>query len=215
MKLLLRLLIGLWALAGVCGQAARATPPDLTRPIVVFGDSLSAGYGLRTGEGWVSLLAQRMAAAGYGQPVVNASVSGETTTGGLSRIGHLLSTRHPAVVVLELGANDALRGLPPEVIEGNLIALTQAAQKAGARVLLVGTPLPANYGAEYGRSVARAFVNAARRTKTPLVPSLFSRIEVREENFQADRLHPVAAVQDRMLDCVWPSLQPLLLKTTP
>jgi acyl-CoA thioesterase-1 len=156
-----------------------------------------------------------MAIAGYGQPVVNASVSGETTTGGLSRIGHLLSTRHPAVMVLELGANDALRGLPPEVIEGNLIALTQAAQKAGARVLLVGTPLPANYGAEYGRSVARAFVNAARRTKTPLVPSLFSRIEVREENFQADRLHPVAAVQDRMLDCVWPSLQPLLLKTTP
>lgn len=212
MKLLLRLLICLCALGCAWGQVARGTPAEAAGPIVIFGDSLSAGYGLRPGEGWVALLSQRLSAAGYGQPVVNASVSGETTTGGMNRFSHLLNARRPAVVVLELGANDALRGLPPKGIEDNLVALIESAQRGGAKVLIVGTPLPTNYGIEYGQAVKRAYVNASRRTGAPLVPSLFSGIDAKEENFQADRLHPVAGVQGQMLDNVWSSLRPLLTK---
>ena len=214
MKLLLRLLICLSVLSYAWGHAAWGSPAEPAGPIMIFGDSLSAGYGLRSGEGWVALLSQRLSSAGYGQPVVNASVSGETTTGGLNRLAHLLSTHRPAVVVLELGANDALRGLPPQGIEDNLVTLTRSAQKTGARVLIVGTPLPANYGVEYGQAVARAYVHAAQRTGAPLVPSLFHGIEAKEENFQADRLHPVAGFQGRMLENVWSSLRPLLTKNT-
>jgi len=212
LKLLLRLLICLCGLSCAWGHVARGLPAEPAGPILIFGDSLSAGYGLHPGEGWVALLSQKMVAAGYGQPVVNASVSGETTTGGVNRLAHLLNSRRPAVVVLELGANDALRGLPAQGIEDNLVALTQSGQKAGAKVLIVGTPLPANYGVEYGQAVARAYVNAARRTGAPLVPSLFRGIDAKEENFQADRLHPIAGVQGRMLETVWSSLRPLLTK---
>lgn len=191
---------------------AMAAPAARTGPIVVFGDSLSAAYGLRPEEGWVALLSLKLVSAGYGLPVVNASVSGETTTGGRARIGRVLSTHHPSVLILELGANDALRGLPAAGIEDNLISIVDATQRAGAQILLVGTPVPGNYGDEYAESVAQAYRNAARRTHTKLVPSLLAGIAPDPSNFQADRLHPAAAVQRQMLESVWPTLQSLIPK---
>lgn len=194
------------ALAGFTSEYPQA-PSDA---VVILGDSLSAGYGLHADEGWVTLLTHRMLASGYGQTIVNASVSGETTTGGLSRIPRILNLHHPKVVVLELGANDALRGLPPQSIEDNLVAIGQLVIKSGARLLLVGSPLPSNYGIEYASSVSVAYRQAAHRLRAPLVPSLIAGIPADEKNFQADQLHPVAAVQMQILDNIWTSLKPLL-----
>jgi len=208
LKLLLRCLTHLSACAVT--TIVLAAPVVKRGPVVVLGDSLSAGYGLRVDEGWVTLLKQRMHAAGYVLPVVNASVSGETTTGGMGRIARVLVLHQPSVLVLELGANDALRGLPASTIEDNLVAITQAAQKAGAQVLLVGTPLPTNYGDEYGQAVARAYQNTSRRTHTRLIPSMLAGIAPEAANFQADRLHPTASAQSRILDNVWPVLRSLL-----
>ena len=183
--------------------------------VLVVGDSLSAEYGLARGSGWVALLEKRLAAqkrAGEVE-VVNASVSGDTTSGGRSRLPALLTRHQPAVVVLELGGNDALRGLPLSMTRDNLVAMVQASKAAGARVLLVGMQVPPNYGRKYADDFAGLFADVARSEKTALVPFLLEGVAnsaQAESLFQADRIHPNAQAQATMLDNVWPVLQPLL-----
>lgn len=180
--------------------------------VVVLGDSLSAGYGIRVEEGWVALLGQRLSRSGYGYRVVNASVSGETSAGGLSRVAHVLAVHRPAILILELGANDGLRGLPVTDLRRNLEAIVAAARGAGAAVLLVGTRIPSNYGPSYTEQYAEVFGKLARDAHLPLVPFLLERIALDDHAFQADRLHPTAAVQPLLLETVWPHLEPLLAK---
>ena len=177
---------------------------------MVLGDSLSAAYGIAQARGWVALLAGRLAREHPDYIVVNASVSGETTSGGLSRIDALLKKHRPAVVVLELGGNDGLRGLPVAQMKANLAAMIERSQKAGARVLLVGVNMPPNYGPEYTRSFAAVFAELAARYKTGLVPSLMDGFGEKYELFQPDRIHPTEAAQPLMEERVWKGLQPLL-----
>jgi acyl-CoA thioesterase-1 len=181
--------------------------------ILVLGDSLSAEYGLKRGSGWVALLEQRLAQQKIAAKVVNASISGDTTSGGRSRLPALLSQHKPTHVVIELGGNDALRGLPLDGTEGNLAQMTQAAQKAGARVLIVGMEVPPNYGGDYTRRFSGLFGKVARQYKAGLVPFFLRGVaDVPEARtlFQADGIHPGAEAQATMLDNVWPELKKLL-----
>ncbi len=200
------LLGGLFTLA----EAAAQTP---AKKILVLGDSISAEYGLPRGSGWVALLEQRLQAEKWPFTVVNASVSGDTTAGGRSRLPALLAQHHPAVVVIELGGNDALRGLPLASTHQNLQAMTQAAQAAGAKVLLAGMQVPPNYGRDYGQQFATLFSSVAQAQQTALVPFLLQGIADGPDPlalFQADRIHPNAAAQPRILNNLWPALRPLL-----
>ncbi len=206
-------LVGILAALLVAGPAptSAAAGDGPTAPaLVVLGDSLSAGYGLRVEDGWVALLERRLASQGYGYRVVNASVSGETTAGGLARLPRVLDRQHPAIIVIELGANDGLRGLPLAELRRNLAELIARSRAAGARVLLVGTRLPSNYGPQYTEEYFKSFAAVAAAARVPLVPSLLAGIATEERNFQADYLHPVAAVQPTLLDTVWRGLEPLL-----
>jgi acyl-CoA thioesterase-1 len=182
------------------------------RTILVFGDSLSAAYGIRPEQGWVALLSQRLQVQGYGYDVVNASVSGETTEGGLARLPRALQLHQPGVVVLELGANDALRGLPLSGTRANLAAMVQLAQRAGARVLLVGLRIPPNYGPRYTEEFASVFPDLARQYHLQLVPFLLENVALDPNRMQADGLHPNAIGEPQILDTVWPYLKPLLKK---
>jgi len=187
-------------------DAAKAAPPTL----LVLGDSLSAEYGLRRGSGWVELLAGRLAERQPAWRVVNASISGETTAGGRSRLAALLERHRPAVVVIELGSNDALRGLDLKGTEANLSAMVQASRKAGARVLLLGMQMPPNYGRAYTEAFAAMYRDVAGREKAALLPFFLDGVAQRPELFQPDRIHPNEAAQSRMFENVWPALQPLL-----
>ena len=181
--------------------------------MLVVGDSLSAEYGLERGQGWVALLAQRIKSEGLNDEVVNASVSGDTTSGGRSRLPALLKAHRPAVVVIELGGNDALRGLPLTGTEQNLVTMTRQARAAGAKVLLLGMQVPPNYGRQYVEDFARVFVNVARNEKAALVPFLLAGVADAPDPvalFQSDRIHPRAEAHPRMLANVWPTLKPLL-----
>ena len=181
--------------------------------ILVVGDSLSAEYGLARGTGWVALLEKRLGAEKIAAAVVNASVSGDTTSGGRSRLSALLALHQPAVVVIELGGNDALRGLPLKNTEENLSWMAQTAQKAGARVLLVGMQVPPNYGSHYAAQFARLFESVAQKNKTALVPFLLKDVADSPDAaalFQPDRIHPVAQAHPQMLNNVWPALRKLL-----
>ena len=201
--------LALWGLAG----SANAQAPAPARTVLVVGDSLSAEYGLRRGSGWVALLEQRLVEQKLPWRVVNASISGDTTSGGRSRLPALLNQHKPAVVVIELGGNDALRGLPLEMTEQNLRTMTQAARAAGARVLLVGMQVPPNYGAAYTQRFADTFVQVARAEKTELVPFLLKGVADAADPlalFQSDRIHPNEQAQPTLLANVWPSLQKLL-----
>ena len=180
------------------------------RTILVFGDSLSAAYGLRPEQGWVALLEKRLQAQAYGYQVVNASISGETTSGGLARLPRALSTHRPAIVILELGANDGLRGLPISVTRDNLTKLVQLATVSGARVLLLGIRLPPNYGPRYGSEFAGMYVQVAEQQHLPLVPFLLEKVALSPELMQADGLHPSAAGEPPVLETVWPFLEPML-----
>lgn len=196
------------AAAGVSGVGASAR-----RVILVLGDSLSAEYGLKRGAGWVALLEQRLRAQGMAATVVNASISGETTAGGRSRLGHLLARVQPTIVIVELGANDALRGLSLQMTESNLDEMTRIAKQAGAHVLLLGMHMPPNYGADYGARFATLFERVAKTNKAALVPFLLQGIADAadsESMFQADRMHPREAAQPIMLANVWPKLKKLL-----
>jgi len=191
------------------GTWAVATP----RTILVVGDSLSAEYGLRRGSGWVALLEQRLARESISAGVVNASISGDTTSGGLSRLAGLLKVHRPSHVVIELGGNDALRGLPLPTTQDNLLRMTRAAQEAGARVLLVGMQVPPNYGTDYARRFEAVFAAVARERKAALVPFLLKGIADGPEPlklFQADRIHPREEAHPAMLANVWPELRQLL-----
>lgn len=192
--------------AGPAGAAAGRT-------LLVLGDSLSAEYGLRRGSGWVELLSRRLSGRRPPWQVVNASISGETTAGGRTRIATLLERHRPAVVVIELGGNDALRGLPLDMTRANLTAMIRAAKASGARVLVVGMQVPPNYGRKYADDFAGLFAEVARAEGTALVPFLLAGVADAPQAaslFQADRIHPNAQAQARMLDNVWPALQPLL-----
>ncbi len=181
--------------------------------ILVLGDSLSAEYGLRRGSGWVALLKQRLEREGVKAEVVNASISGETTSGGRSRLPALLQQHRPTHVVIELGSNDALRGLPLEMTRSNLEAMVLAAQEAGAQVLLVGMRMPPNYGRKYGEEFVGLFREVARERKTELVPFFLQGIADvpgAERWFQPDRLHPNESAQERLLENVWPVLERML-----
>lgn len=181
--------------------------------VLVVGDSLSAEYGLKAGDGWVALLQKRLAEQKKPYRVVNASISGDTTSGGRSRLPVALRTHKPAIVILELGGNDALRGLPLASTRDNLLAMARAAQEAGAKVLIAGMQVPPNYGPAYGKEFADLFEQVARQAKTALVPFLLKGVADRADAmdwFQGDRIHPLAKAHPLMLDNVWPALKPLL-----
>ena len=184
------------------------------RTILVFGDSLSAAYGIRPEEGWVALLGQRLQSQGYGDQIVNASVSGETSGGGLERLPRALQLHHPALVILELGANDALRGLPLARTQENLAAMVRLSQSAGASVLLIGLRIPPNYGPRYTEQFASMFPALAKQYHLPLVPFLLEKVALDPQRMQADGLHPNAQGQSPILDTVWPYLRPLLKKNS-
>lgn len=197
-------LAGSYTLAGAAAAA---------RTILVVGDSLSAEYGLKRGEGWVALLEKRLADRKIPAKVVNASISGDTTSGGRSRLPALLAQHKPDIVVIELGGNDALRGLPLAMTEQNLARMTEDAQKAGARVLLVGMQMPPNYGADYTSRFAALYPKVAKAHKAAFVPSLLAGVgdaPDADSLFQSDRIHPKAQAHPRMLDNVWPALTKLL-----
>jgi len=180
--------------------------------ILVFGDSLSASYGIAANRGWVTLLRERLKRERLDYNVVNASISGETTAGGLARLGKMLEAHRPAVVLLELGANDGLRGLPVAAMKKNLAAMVAMGQKAGAKVLLVGMRLPPNYGPEYTNAFDGAFAELAKAHKAALVPFLFEGFGEKRELFLEDRIHPNEQAQPLLLENVWKGLRPLLGK---
>jgi acyl-CoA thioesterase I len=215
LKLFGALLVAVWL--GAPGWAlAQAEAKQLATPvntILVVGDSLSAEYGLKRGTGWVPLLEKQLANEKKSATVVNASISGDTTSGGRSRLPALLAKHQPGTVVIELGANDALRGLPLDMTAQNLAAMTQAAKKAGAQVLLVGMEVPPNYGNRYTADFAQLFGQVAKAEQVPLVPFLLKGVaDVADaaSRFQADRIHPNEQSQTQMLANVWPELKKLI-----
>lgn len=200
-----------WVVAGMFASVAHAAD----KTILVLGDSLSAAYGLRADQGWPSLLETRLrdntfnpGASRY--RVINASVSGETSAGGLSRAPALLARHKPAVLILALGANDGLRGLPLAQMRDNLDDIARQARKAGARVLIAGMRMPPNFGPRYTREFQATFGELARARKAAYVPFLLEGFAGDPAMFQADGLHPTAAAQPRILQTVWPALKPLL-----
>lgn len=198
-----------WSGAHHAVQAASSRPATL----MVLGDSLSAEYGLARGTGWVALLEARLAQQGRKVSVVNASISGETTSGGRSRLPALLQTHRPSLVVIELGANDALRGFPLRSTEDNLRAMVKACRDAGAQVLIVGMRVPPNYGRKYTEDFAQLYVTVARDTRSGLVPFLLKDVADRPDAvdwFQPDRIHPLAKAHPLMLEHVWAGLKPML-----
>lgn len=183
-----------------------------SKPILVLGDSLSAEYGLARGSGWVALLETKLQTSKIDTPVVNASISGETTSGGRSRLPALLEKYHPGVVVIELGANDALRGLSLTSTRVNIQAMIDSAKKSQARVLLIGMQIPPNYGIAYTRQFADLYPALARQSKTALVPFMLDGVAEDPELFQSDRIHPAAEAHPQILKNIWPHLKPLLQK---
>jgi acyl-CoA thioesterase I len=182
--------------------------------ILVMGDSLSAGYGMKITQSWVALLEQRLRKEGYGYRVINASISGETTTGGRARLTRALEQHRPAIVILELGGNDGLRGLPLRQIRSNLETMITDAKRANAEVLLLGMRIPPNYGEEYGARFYGTFGELAAQYKVPAVSFFLDKVALQPSLLQADQIHPTAAAQPLLLDTVWPTLRPLLKKQT-
>lgn len=207
MKLLRSLAASLALVFAACALAQTPAPV-----LLVVGDSISASYGLAKGEGWVDLLAGRLKQQGYRERVVNASISGDTTAGGLARLPALLREHKPSIVLIELGGNDALRGGNLQSTRANLDAMVVAAQNAHARPLIAGMKVPPNYGPAYARAFDALFVDVARARRVPIVPYIFEGFGEDLALFQSDRIHPTAAAQTRILDNVWPALVPLLAR---
>jgi acyl-CoA thioesterase I len=200
---------------GIAGAAGGSRATSSQRVILVVGDSLSAEYGLKRGTGWVALLEQRLARESIAARLVNASISGDTTSGGRSRLPALLREHRPTHVLIELGGNDALRGLPLEMTRDNLGHMARAAADAGARVVVLGMQVPPNYGRKYSEDFAALFDSVARQERAALVPFLLKGVADGPgagQLFQADRIHPTEAAQPLMLDNVWPVLKPVLAK---
>ena len=197
-------------LLGAVALPVHSAAPDT---ILVVGDSLSAEYGLKRGTGWVALLEKQLAKEEKSAKVINASISGDTTSGGRSRLAALLKTHKPSIVIIELGGNDALRGLPLDMTQTNLTAMTQAAKKTGAKVLLLGMQVPPNYGGAYGATFSGLFAKVATSEKVALMPFFLAGVaDVPDATslFQADRIHPNEQAQPKMLANVWPELKKLL-----
>ena len=191
-------------------HAKDAAPPA---KVLVLGDSLSAEYGLKRGTGWVALMEQRIAKDKLAASVVNASISGDTTSGGRSRLPALLAQHKPTVVVIELGGNDALRGLPVTMTQDNLLAMTQAAQASGAKVVLAGMQVPPNYGQDYTKRFSETFATVAKSTKAALVPFLLKGVADAPNAtalFQSDRIHPKEEAHPTILNTMWPAIKNLL-----
>ncbi|OEO26234.1 arylesterase [Pseudomonas sp. J237] len=197
-------LIGFALIMLLWGQTAAAST------VLVVGDSISAAFGLDTRQGWVALLQERMAAEGFSEQVVNASISGDTTAGGASRLPTLLQEHKPKVVVVELGGNDGLRGLAPVQMQQNLSSMIEQSKQAGAEVLLLGMQLPPNYGKRYTTAFANVFSDLAREQQVALVPFLLEGVGGVPRLMQADGIHPAAEAQSILLENVWPQLKPLL-----
>ena len=181
-----------------------------TSKILIVGDSLSAEYGLPRGTGWVSLLDKRLRSQQSSWSLINASISGETSAGGQARLATLLKTHQPQIVIIELGANDALRGLQLQTTEKNLRQMIQASKKSGARVLLLGMRIPPNYGADYSNQFFRLFATLTKNEQIEYVPFFLEKVADKAELFQADRIHPNVEAQSILLENVWPKLKPML-----
>lgn len=178
--------------------------------VLIVGDSISAGFGLDTRKGWVALLEQRLKNEGFDDTVVNASISGDTSAGGLARLPAALVAHKPEVVIIELGGNDGLRGQPPAQLQQNLASMIQQSRDSGAKVLLLGMQIPPNYGKRYVEAFNKVFGDVAQEKKVPLVPFFLEGVGGHPELMQADGLHPAVGAQDKLLENVWPSLKPLL-----
>ena len=189
---------------------AAALAHSAPKTVLVLGDSLSAEYGLTRGSGWVALLEQKLKAEKIDATIVNASISGETTSGGRTRLPALLAQHHPALVVIELGANDALRGLPLAAAEANMRAMVDAARKNNAQVLLVGMRMPPNYGRDYTERFFGMYKTVATQLKAPLVPFMLEGVAEKPALFQPDRLHPTAQAHPAILANIWPKFLPLV-----
>lgn len=201
------------SLVALGANAAANSTSGQSKTILVIGDSLSAEYGLKRGSGWVALLESKLNTEKQDATVINASISGDTTSGGRSRLGDLLELHRPTHVIIELGANDALRGLPLQLTEDNLNQMTRASKKAGAKVLLVGMQVPPNYGKDYNDRFAGLFAKVAKANQAGLVPFLLKGVADRANStqlFQADRIHPNEEAHPIMLANVWPELKKLL-----
>lgn len=197
-------------LAGYCVQAQALAASGV---VLVVGDSISAEYGLPRGQGWVALLSAHIEAHKFNAQVINASLSGETTAGGRSRLPALLKQHQPGVVIIELGGNDALRGLALDQTQDNLLTMTQAAKAAGAKVLLLGMQMPPNYGADYAKQFAAVYAKVAQQSQSRLLPFFLKGIGDDPDPmkwFQSDRIHPNVSAQPRLLENVWPELKPWL-----
>ena len=192
--------------------AASSSAYSAPKTVLVVGDSLSAEYGITRGTGWVALLEQKLKAENIPARVVNASISGETTIGGRTRLPALLDQHKPNIVVIELGANDGLRGLPVASAEGNLRAMVDMAQKKNAKVMLVGMRMPPNYGRAYTESFFNMFKKLSSETKSPLVPFMLEGVADKPSLFQQDRMHPTAAAHPIILNNIWPQFAPLVKK---
>src|SRR5581483_11814601 len=178
--------------------------------ILVFGGSLSAGYGIDVNRGWVALLRASLQQEAYPHEVINASVSGETTSGGLARLPAALDQHHPDLVLIELGGNDGLRALPPKTTRDNLVAMADLVRKSGGKPVLFEMRIPPNYGFVYANAFRQAFHDAAEKTRSPLVPFFLGGIADKPGMFQDDQIHPSLGAQPTLLDAVWPTLKPLL-----
>lgn len=198
-------------LAWLAGEVAARSEKAPT--LLVFGDSLSAAYGMPAEHGWVALLAARMAERGWN--LVNASMSGETTAGGRARLDVALDQHAPSLVLIELGANDALRGLPIEMMQANLDHMVAASKQADAEVLLVGMRIPPNYGPDYAQAFEQAFQQVSQKHAVPLLPFLLEPIALDREAFQDDQLHPTIAAQPILAEYVWKQLEPMLERAAP
>lgn len=198
-----------WLMGG-CLALLLITQQAAAQTLLVVGDSISAGLGLDTSLGWVSLLDKRLREQGFDYKVVNASISGDTTAGGLARLPALLSEQKPAVVVIELGGNDGLRGMAPAQLQQNLASMVDQSRQAGAKVILLGMRLPPNYGQRYTDAFAKVFDAVASQQKVPLVPFFLEGVGGVQDLMQADGIHPAVAAQPKLLDNVWPTLKPLL-----
>jgi acyl-CoA thioesterase-1 len=201
-----------WTIGALAAFALAASGSAYSAPktVLVVGDSLSAEYGLARGSGWVALLEQKLKAEKVDARIVNASISGDTTSGGRSRLPSLLAQHKPSVVVLELGANDGLRGLPVPSAEDNLRAMVNLAKQNKAKVLLVGIRMPPNYGRAYTERFSGMFQELSTDMKVPLVPYMLQGVDMVPTNFQADRLHPLATAHPVILNNIWPQLAPLI-----
>ncbi|WP_373464174.1 arylesterase [Oxalicibacterium faecigallinarum] len=204
---------GKWLRTGllVVSMAFSLNAHSASKVVLVLGDSLSAEYGLARGEGWVHLMEQRMAKENIQASIINASISGETTSGGRARLPALLNKHKPDVVVVELGANDALRGLALSSTRDNLMTMTQNAQAIKAKVLIVGMQIPPNYGGDYTRQFSAVFPAVAKETNAALVPFMLKGVAENPNLFQADRIHPAPAAHPIILDNIWPKIRPLLV----